>query len=411
MKTIRIVEYSPSFDWDAICFDEENEKVMQSRNDYRTQMIQKFLYFFSSFPDCQIQIGSSDTRVRDEASMHSFRGELIQKRNINRDYSPFQGSFADQMLNALQSEDVDVIWLQGGGNPKDIIDSEKRITEVINEIHKNTIGTQIERPKLLLGFCVTAPLLLYLSARSLARAVHSALPLDMNDIFANREAKEKFVDLFSHAGLNPFSLSYSGLKPLNSAAIKLMQGKLVPPPQGFVVGGLLQVIINTFIVLLYAEKRLKIDIISGKNLLLFVELLEFGNEVDKLKALKKIIKENNLQVKSLALGRAVPRHGNNEIDKEKYLKNISVEFEGMAKDFEFPVSDGLNVGHVAGQEPIPLSFAELGVEDGSLKVRYTNGATPLNFLDVNKVLLWNKNQLQDEDIRETESLSDLCCIL
>ncbi len=328
-------------------------------------------------------------------------------------------TIADDFRDAITEEATDYLWIFGGGNPGDVRGGEKRLTKLIYAIHQKTIALRVDRPKPMMAYCFSVPLLLYLSSRGLVKSIHGPVAQEIPHLDGNPKTIGNIKSIFKSHG-EKLKITYEKLQPCNTACNTLISGEV--QLQGYIVGGVLQIVLSALKVALMAQEHLGVNnIITGKPLLLFIELLDFSDEVDKANELVKLVAENKISVKALALGTTIPNTTRNPDPSypQKYHQRIDSTLNGIAQaadQLSIPVVKGLNVGHSAHQEALPISYGQLSVQGASLVVSYDT-VKPLKFLDIGKHLLWNRKQLaaigesRAETKEQPNNVSELCTLL
>eukprot|EP00486_Rosalina_sp_Unknown_P006366 CAMPEP_0201572570 /NCGR_PEP_ID=MMETSP0190_2-20130828/15917_1 /ASSEMBLY_ACC=CAM_ASM_000263 /TAXON_ID=37353 /ORGANISM="Rosalina sp." /LENGTH=388 /DNA_ID=CAMNT_0047998499 /DNA_START=43 /DNA_END=1209 /DNA_ORIENTATION=+ len=313
---------------------------------------------------------------------------------------------------ALTDNDTDIIWLFGGGNPGDIDTSQQIVIQFIYEIHRNSIHLHSDRlkeinfiPKTMVGYCLLNAVTLYLSGRGLVKAVHGEVA---NCIHGVAELGPLYKQIFNQ---NYHVAEVSELQPENDAALKMIQHQT--EISGLICGGLLQLIYHSFLSGILMEKMDGVDsVISNRPMILFIELIKCGNEEEIARKLFKLIAENGIQIKALAIAHIA--------DNVENIDGIKREVCTVANTVNIPVVSGLKIGHFSGQTPYLEAPATLKFDTSinKLKITYDQDVKKQNLgllKHIKPEQMWNKKQLQDNNIEPSKdnvnNVSDALCVI
>eukprot|EP01084_Bolivina_argentea_P226958 383314_1 len=381
--TVRIVHYS-TIDFKP----EENKKKIGA--------------FFKLFDKCHVKYSTTTITKPEE-----IRDDIILQGDISCS-DKRRTAAAKDLIEALCDDETNVIWLWAGGNPNDMSKGEEILARFVYEIHTNSaylhnIDDFMAKP--MIGYCYVTPVLLYLSQRGLVKAIHGDLCDNIQFISQNKASQELYRNIIK-SDYN--KCCFTNLKPNNQAAINMItNGSEI---NGIIMGGLVQIIRSELDVATQIEEKIGLNMIKNKPIILFLEAIATGSELQIAKEIFELVIKHGIQIKALGIG-----YIHDYAKVEKYLSEVSAAANGL----NIPVVSGLKIGHGQYQEPVLMSHATLKYDTtcNSLIVSYEQNKKTIGLINSRNAKaesLWNENELRTNGIEcrnYGKNVSEVMCVV
>jgi len=352
----------------------------------------------NAYKECQrvfnLPLKIGDHILQEESDCDNFlsqdakfsHGDLLDPKRLGKE-------LAQEIKAAIKAPDVKAIWLNDTfyavfkEKKKEIGQFYDSLFTELNtlERHRYSLDNQ-QKP--VMGFCFTLPLVTFLGIRGFARPVHT---YHFNDAVNN--LREHETELMKDIIFNAQStVNIANITPMNDTAFRLQNGESI---KGTIIGGLLHAFYQGLNIIFSIEKSTQKNIISGKPIILFLELLDYGDEIKSREQeisitdqLLKLVGHEKLNIKAFFLADTLPNKTKDEEQKKQYHENIAAKLEEIAKlgnSYNVPIYKGLEIGHAGRNSPLPMGLAEVKTTDFNhesktvaLQIQYTNlkGAFP-----------------------------------